>query len=192
LWQQGVGRTDVPIAWVACQLIDHTAHLQHGVKNFRMWQGKADPIGTCCQNLLQMNPPILFVEFLGQPNGCPVVYPSLQSAEPYTDIPKPTEKENERIKELVQSGIVSYKWSSNERRTCWNTDQPNNLLSYRSTHRLEPSRQGLAMAISNHSTVTTGSIAQGAPVGCMGRLHSSARGSSVAKALCKAHSYSGS
>ena len=76
-WIKGIEKTDNPISWVATQLYDYNFILKDGMTNYRMWvDSKPSPIGTCYQNLLQMNAPILFTEFCGENDGKKIIYPS--------------------------------------------------------------------------------------------------------------------
>ena len=79
-WLKKIEKTDVPLAWVATQLYDHKRTIKDGMTNYRMWfDSKPSPIGTCYQNLLQMNAPIIFIEFYGKSitNNKSIIYPIL-------------------------------------------------------------------------------------------------------------------
>lgn len=69
-------KTDELISWVACQVYDESYKLRDGNKKFRMWTDPDtySPIGTCYQNLLQLNAPILFVSFHGKSKNGKILY----------------------------------------------------------------------------------------------------------------------
>ena len=100
-----VQKSDVIIGWVAQQLIDHTAHLIHGTRHLRLWVGeKADPIGTCYENVLQLNPPMLTVAFIGKFDGQTVVFPSNKPSEQKEVKPLAQEAET-RLAEIIALGM---------------------------------------------------------------------------------------
>mmetsp|Transcript_419 Transcript_419/g.1446 ORF Transcript_419/g.1446 Transcript_419/m.1446 type:complete len:1166 (-) Transcript_419:175-3672(-) len=96
-------KTDTPLSWVATQVIDHQRKMKHGLADFRMWKGKADPIGTCCQNLLQMNAPILFTEFSGTSEGQTLYYPPVAAPEPNTNPIHTNDKTKEKLDKIIRA-----------------------------------------------------------------------------------------
>mmetsp|Transcript_9981 Transcript_9981/g.13709 ORF Transcript_9981/g.13709 Transcript_9981/m.13709 type:complete len:1266 (+) Transcript_9981:125-3922(+) len=52
------------IDWVNYQFVDHKSHFVTGVKTLKLWPGgKANPIGTCVDNLASKSPSILVIDF---------------------------------------------------------------------------------------------------------------------------------
>lgn len=46
------------------QIFDHKSHLSSGIKILKLWRGgKANPIGTCVDNISDPNPILLTIEF---------------------------------------------------------------------------------------------------------------------------------
>jgi len=82
-WVKGVTKGDECLGWVANQVFDHSYRIRDGKLTFRMWvDSEASPIGTCYQNLLQLNAPILFARFEGRPFGRRIFYPPVEPTEP--------------------------------------------------------------------------------------------------------------
>ena len=80
-WVKGICKGDEMLAWVACSIFDQSYRIRDGEFNFRMWtESEASPIGSCYQNLLQLNAPILFVRFEGRPFGKRIYYPIIQDS----------------------------------------------------------------------------------------------------------------
>jgi hypothetical protein len=62
--QRDYEETAKPVAWVNYQLLDHKSVFCRGAKQLKLWQGgRANPIGTCVDNLSDMDPTVLTVEF---------------------------------------------------------------------------------------------------------------------------------
>lgn len=95
-------KTDTPIAWVASQVLDHERVVKEGMWNFRMWRGKADPIGSCYQSLLQMNAPILFTEFV-TPRGKTIWYPPIEPPPPNQNPIHMNEKTKAAIERVIRA-----------------------------------------------------------------------------------------
>ncbi|EGG24544.1 phosphatidylinositol-4,5-diphosphate 3-kinase [Cavenderia fasciculata] len=54
----------IPLGWVNCQLIDHKGCLRTGPVAFKLWEDdRANPIGTCIENLASKTPIVLMIEF---------------------------------------------------------------------------------------------------------------------------------
>jgi hypothetical protein len=100
-------KSDVAVGWVAQQLIDHTAHLIHGTRHLRLWVGEtADPVGSCYENVLQLNPPLLTVAFNGKNDGQTIVYPKNKPTEHKEVKPLSAEAET-RLAEILALGMCS-------------------------------------------------------------------------------------
>ena len=112
-WTKGVEKTDIALSWVATQLYDHNYTFKDGMTNYRMWvDTKPSPIGTCYQNLLQMNAPILFMEFCGEQNDKAIVYPPLSAKDSIKDLTDVNDSTKAKIaamldnSEETQAGIA--------------------------------------------------------------------------------------
>jgi Phosphoinositide 3-kinase C2 len=68
------GRSDTPIANVNCRLFDFKDQFLSGIVKKKMWtDGRANPIGTCVENLRTINPVELSLGFHSYPQ--PVAFP---------------------------------------------------------------------------------------------------------------------
>ena len=102
-WNKGFDKGDEPIAWVGAQIYDHNKKLRHSDTTYRMWVGsRASPIGSCSQNFLQLNTPILFMEYLGKIDGKRLIYPSVESTQinPNTSI---SEEKKAKIDAIIRA-----------------------------------------------------------------------------------------
>ncbi|KYQ90057.1 phosphatidylinositol-4 [Tieghemostelium lacteum] len=63
--EEYIQKYSIPVGWSNCQLIDHRGHLRTGPVAFKLWQdgSRANPIGTCVDNLAAKTPFILLIEF---------------------------------------------------------------------------------------------------------------------------------
>eukprot|EP01133_Synstelium_polycarpum_P015439 gene15439-18312_t len=59
-----LGGKAIPLGWANCQLIDHKGCLRTGPVAFKLWEDdRANPIGTCVDNVAAKTPTVLLVEF---------------------------------------------------------------------------------------------------------------------------------
>ena len=75
-------KTDIPLAWVNCQLIQHNHELKTGKITLRMWpDGQANPIGTCVPNFDVLSP-LIHLQF--DEYQLPVIFPTKESQTTFT------------------------------------------------------------------------------------------------------------
>ncbi|KAH3743438.1 phosphatidylinositol-4,5-diphosphate 3-kinase [Pelomyxa schiedti] len=54
---------DIAIGWCGCHLFNHKLRMITGPRPYKLWEGSANPIGTCVENTVSPNPCILLVEY---------------------------------------------------------------------------------------------------------------------------------
>eukprot|EP00735_Rhodelphis_limneticus_P000750 TRINITY_DN11275_c0_g1::TRINITY_DN11275_c0_g1_i1::g.762::m.762 TRINITY_DN11275_c0_g1::TRINITY_DN11275_c0_g1_i1::g.762 ORF type:complete len:1066 (+),score=268.88,sp/P54673/PI3K1_DICDI/38.97/0.0,PI3Ka/PF00613.15/6.2e-59,PI3_PI4_kinase/PF00454.22/2.1e-50,PI3K_C2/PF00792.19/5.8e+02,PI3K_C2/PF00792.19/4.8e-25,PI3K_rbd/PF00794.13/0.00056,PI3K_rbd/PF00794.13/5.8e-13,HEAT_2/PF13646.1/0.14 TRINITY_DN11275_c0_g1_i1:311-3199(+) len=106
------GQELTPLGCVNILLFDFNARLRTGTVSCRMWENeRANPIGTCVENLRSIHPPQLFVELDTYPLD--VVYPSdfaylehtmsLKLKHRSTLMDEPSSKDKEKLDRIVKS-----------------------------------------------------------------------------------------
>eukprot|EP01097_Dermamoeba_algensis_P007922 TRINITY_DN5110_c0_g2_i1.p1 TRINITY_DN5110_c0_g2~~TRINITY_DN5110_c0_g2_i1.p1 ORF type:complete len:640 (+),score=73.64 TRINITY_DN5110_c0_g2_i1:1342-3261(+) len=111
---------DVPVGWANCQMIDYLDRLQTGHKSFRLWEGeRANPIGTCVENLSSSTAPVLYVEFENFPQN--VIYrEEIQPLDRNLIFPEPSQA-TQRILEGIISKDPMAELTADEKRLVWDS-----------------------------------------------------------------------
>eukprot|EP01103_Thecamoeba_quadrilineata_P018313 TRINITY_DN690_c0_g2_i1.p1 TRINITY_DN690_c0_g2~~TRINITY_DN690_c0_g2_i1.p1 ORF type:complete len:1106 (+),score=228.82 TRINITY_DN690_c0_g2_i1:177-3320(+) len=106
-----------PLANVSCRLFDYKDHFLSGELAYKMWpEGKANPIGTCVENLLTHNPPIVRLRFPSFPQ--PVAYPTLLPAAGYQEHPTPSASVEETLVSIIRRHPL-YPLSNEDKGLLW-------------------------------------------------------------------------
>jgi hypothetical protein len=72
-----------------------------------MWpDSKANPIGTCVENLATRNPPKIHLCFSKYPQ--PVGFPTIKPAIDFVEYLSPTKEEAEKLESLWKKGMLSF------------------------------------------------------------------------------------
>jgi len=72
--QRALDPKDVPLGWVNRPLISHLNTLRDGQESMRLWPNdKANYIGTTCENMLDSETPVIFIDY--ETHGRLVVFP---------------------------------------------------------------------------------------------------------------------
>ena len=118
-WVKALDKNDEPIAWVGSQLFDHRYRKKHGQTHYRMWSGaRANPIGTCSENLLKMNAPILFVDYTGKILRKRIFFPRY---EPLTSLPNVLviEETKHKIDAIIKSSDPLAELTAEDKMIMW-------------------------------------------------------------------------
>eukprot|EP01094_Clydonella_sp_ATCC50884_P017221 TRINITY_DN2958_c0_g2_i1.p1 TRINITY_DN2958_c0_g2~~TRINITY_DN2958_c0_g2_i1.p1 ORF type:complete len:1042 (-),score=355.45 TRINITY_DN2958_c0_g2_i1:555-3641(-) len=114
-------KKEVPLANVNCCLFDFKNHLRSGPLSLNMWlDGKANPIGTCAQNLRRTSsgrPTRIHLSFQSFPD--PVVFPNIPAAHSCADPPmRPDDQERARLEKLIGMDQL-YRLSMEDKHLLW-------------------------------------------------------------------------
>ena len=124
-WVKAIERNDQILSWVGTQLFDHNQRIKDGMTNFRMWTNiKKTPIGTCYQNLLNINTPILFTEFCGTTTlGKRVYYPNdeYEASEPgaFSKYIDNSEAAQQQLRNIIEADPLT-QLTPNDKLILWN------------------------------------------------------------------------
>ncbi len=95
---------DVPVGWVNCLLTDHRGTLKSGSESLKLWpNARANPIGTCVENLAASQPPALWLEF--ESFFRPVAFPDAPA--PYAELPKTLAMPKDQLFEKKIESLVA-------------------------------------------------------------------------------------
>eukprot|EP00007_Cunea_sp_BSH-02190019_P008525 CAMPEP_0174246080 /NCGR_PEP_ID=MMETSP0417-20130205/41892_1 /TAXON_ID=242541 /ORGANISM="Mayorella sp, Strain BSH-02190019" /LENGTH=1374 /DNA_ID=CAMNT_0015325931 /DNA_START=40 /DNA_END=4164 /DNA_ORIENTATION=- len=122
------GRSDTPIANVNCRLFDFKDQFLSGIVKKKMWpDGRANPIGTCVENLRTINPIELSLGFHSYPQ--PVAFPMLVPAAPPLpeEIPNLSDTELERLHAIIDYDPLQ-SLSENNKELLWRAREYCRLL----------------------------------------------------------------